>query len=243
MGPHRNGDRARLQQESHSHWVPEPHISRQGSLPNSPTRTTLHVNSRFIPGRVSLDIARFSSRLCAHYVFCAVAMQPQSSSSHNAMLGVRIKHPRSTNFYDDDETPGSLPKRPRSDSSLCNSDNEVVSDSNHRTDDELQAEDHSNQESRRITDVETVLPSVRTDQEAIDEYEVSQSARLAEENQSDTLSRLSSRKWVRGKSSIYLDAFNLALDTVLEEEVHLFDDAEKTLFKYWSDLSYEAQYL
>jgi len=170
-------------------------------------------------------------------------MLPQIPSSSSTMLGVRIKHPRSTNFYNDDETPGNPSKRPRSDSSLCESDIAAVSDGNLRTEDELTVEHHLQQEVRPITDVETTLPSVRTDQEAIDEYEVSQIARLAEESQSAALNRLTNRKWVRGKSSIYLDAFNLALETVLEQESHLFDDAENKLFKYWSDLSYEAQYL
>lgn len=40
-----------------------------------------------------------------------------------------------------------------------------------------------------------------------------------------------------------MDAFNLALDTVLEEESHLFDEAETKVFEDWKALSYEAQYL
>lgn len=51
------------------------------------------------------------------------------------------------------------------------------------------------------------------------------------------------RKWVRGKSSIYVDAFNLALDTVLEDETHLFDGKEMAVFDQWRGLDYEAQYL
>ena len=37
--------------------------------------------------------------------------------------------------------------------------------------------------------------------------------------------------------------FNLALDTVLDEESHLFDEAEKAVFEQWRALNYEAQYL
>ncbi|TQS39008.1 hypothetical protein Golomagni_00473 [Golovinomyces magnicellulatus] len=45
------------------------------------------------------------------------------------------------------------------------------------------------------------------------------------------------------KSSIYVDAFNLALETVLEDERHLFDIKELQIFAYWKELNYEAQYL
>ena len=45
------------------------------------------------------------------------------------------------------------------------------------------------------------------------------------------------------RSSIYVDAFNIALDTVLEQEEHLFSEKEKAVFAAWRDLDYEAQYL
>ncbi|RKF53630.1 Fanconi-associated nuclease 1-like protein [Golovinomyces cichoracearum] len=45
------------------------------------------------------------------------------------------------------------------------------------------------------------------------------------------------------KSSIYVDAFNLALETVLEDERHLFDVKEIQIFAYWKELNYEAQFL
>jgi len=68
-------------------------------------------------------------------------------------------------------------------------------------------------------------------------------ASQAAEGEDDVASRIDSRRWVRGKSSIYVDAFNLALDAVLEDEAHLFDDKETAVFAAWRDLSYEAQYL
>lgn len=82
------------------------------------------------------------------------------------------------------------------------------------------------------TDLESALPPVKTDKNAIEEYE----AMRAQE-------RMESRKWTKGKSSIYVDAFNLALDTVLEEEGQLFDSAELAIFDNWKKLGYEAQYL
>jgi len=89
--------------------------------------------------------------------------------------------------------------------------------------------------------LESALPDIRTDQEAIDEYEAQRAAEQSELNV--TKGSPNEQQAVRGKSSIYLDAFNLALQTVLEEESHLFDDAEKALFVHWNSLGYEAQYL
>ncbi|KAK6340669.1 hypothetical protein TWF696_008994 [Orbilia brochopaga] len=45
------------------------------------------------------------------------------------------------------------------------------------------------------------------------------------------------------RSSIYVDAFNIALDTVLEDESYLFDDSEHEIFQKYRDLDYEAKYL
>ena len=88
----------------------------------------------------------------------------------------------------------------------------------------------------KTTDLETALPPISTDKEAIQAYET---ARLAETSESQT----DQPKWIPGQRSIYVDAFNLALDTVLEDESHLFDDAEREVFEAWRNLDYEAQYL
>ena len=88
------------------------------------------------------------------------------------------------------------------------------------------------------------MPDVKTDHEAIEEYESSQAARAASDKSLTASDRLCSRKWVKGRSSIYVDAFNLALETVIAEESHLFDDVEKEVFDHWfNELSYEAKYL
>jgi Fanconi-associated nuclease 1 len=91
------------------------------------------------------------------------------------------------------------------------------------------------------TDLESALPAVSTDAEAIEEYEAFKASQSQESK--GTEERLRDRKWERGKSSIYVDAFNLALDTVLDEESHLFDEAEMEVFRLWRELNYEAQYL
>ena len=88
------------------------------------------------------------------------------------------------------------------------------------------------------TDLEQALAPIKTDKEAIEEYEA---MRAAQNEQRER--RLDSGEWVKGKSSIYVDAFNLALDTVLEEESHLFDAAELKVFEDWRKLDYEYQYL
>ncbi|KAF3396127.1 hypothetical protein F1880_007302 [Penicillium rolfsii] len=92
------------------------------------------------------------------------------------------------------------------------------------------------------TELETSLPAIPTDEDAIKAYETSKV-----ENDTDAEPglhvRLRDGVWQRGKSSIYVDAFNLALETVLEEESHLFDAAEMEVFNQWKDLAYESQYL
>lgn len=92
------------------------------------------------------------------------------------------------------------------------------------------------------TELESSLPAIDTDSHAIEEYEASQSIPDHEE-EPGLRERLQDGKWRKGKSSIYVDAFNLALETVLDEEAHLFDDAEMEVFKQWKELSYESQYL
>lgn len=88
------------------------------------------------------------------------------------------------------------------------------------------------------TDLETTLPP--TDEKAaIAAYQAS----AGDSTYDSSSTRISNRKWIPGRSSIYVDAFNLALDTVLEDESHLFDQAENAVFQDWHDLSYEAQYL
>jgi Fanconi-associated nuclease 1 len=100
----------------------------------------------------------------------------------------------------------------------------------------------------RGTQLEATLPPVQTDEEAIEAYEAYKAGESVETEtrqgiEGTTLSRLESRSWIRGRSSIYVDAFNLALDTVLEEEGHLFNEAELDLFRQWRELDYEVQYL
>lgn len=53
------------------------------------------------------------------------------------------------------------------------------------------------------------------------------------------------KKFVRGTytRSIYVDAFNLALDTVLKEESYLFSEDETEVFARYRSLEYEAQHL
>lgn len=123
--------------------------------------------------------------------------------------------------------PATAPKRRR----------EVIPDSEDEVDHDLSIRHHE-------TALESALPPVIADQEAIDEYEAMRaSQRSNDEQDGPPSSDVDRRKWVRGKSSIYVDAFNLALDTVLEDEAHLFDTKEKAVFDEWRNLPYEAQYL
>ncbi|UPK90600.1 hypothetical protein LCI18_001535 [Fusarium solani-melongenae] len=93
----------------------------------------------------------------------------------------------------------------------------------------------------RPTDFENVMAPTDGGTKAIEEYEAIKSSQASAEDEDTT--EKAPPQWVKGRSSIYLDAFNLALDTVLEEECHLFDDKENEVFRQWRDLDYEAQYL
>ncbi|KAI1006929.1 Fanconi-associated nuclease 1 [Podosphaera aphanis] len=93
---------------------------------------------------------------------------------------------------------------------------------------------------QHTTELETALPSIKVDDEAINGYNL---IRTAENLSEDLKSRLGDRRWIKGQSSIYVDAFNLALGTVLDDEIHLFDSKEQEVFAQWKQLEYESQYL
>lgn len=174
-----------------------------------------------------------------------------SAAGHNAMLGRRVAHPAATRFQDDDGTPPA--KRLKIRESTDGEDSRDASGhedlnltlNNYRDEvPDSEEDDDASEEERsilkRLTELESALPPVKTDKDAIEEYE---SMRAAEDIPEDIKSRLSQRNWTKGKSSIYVDAFNLALETVLEDECHLFDEKEMEVFRQWRELEYEAQYL
>ncbi|KAL2160922.1 hypothetical protein VTH06DRAFT_8634 [Thermothelomyces fergusii] len=103
--------------------------------------------------------------------------------------------------------------------------------------------DHQASEPRHPTAFESSLPAVATDEKAIQEYAVLCASQSCQNDAETASARTGTQQWVRGRSSIYVDAFNLALDTVLEDESHLFDAKEKSVFEHWRSLGYEAQYL
>ena len=188
-----------------------------------------------------------------------MVLQARSPASHNEMLGHRIRHPASTNFENVFSTPAA--KRPKR---LDSTDSSLSRKELSEAEDELERERSPRVQARRLlrevpdseadtddddgfplnsvrkTELESALPPIKTDKEAIAEYEAT---RAAEAHDLDLKGRLGQRKWVQGKSSIYVDAFSLALETVLEDESHLFDEAETAVFEYWKSLSYEGQYL
>jgi Fanconi-associated nuclease 1 len=174
-----------------------------------------------------------------------MVLDVQGATIHNSMIR-RIPHPTSTNF-DDDILPSA--KRLKSNESTDgdsrdNSEEEpAVHTPKYRLRDEIpdSEDDESDIEggTAPLTELESALLAVKTDKEAIDEYEAMRASDLPE----DLITRLNSRSWTKGQSSIYVDAFNLALETVLEDENHLFDEKEMEVFNKWRNLDYEAQYL
>ena len=181
-------------------------------------------------------------------------LEPRSPAVHNAMLGQRIPHPASTNYEEDFAFPIAkrLKRFDSTDSSLSRVDfeDDVQLDRSPQkvardvADSEAESGDGDEDEafaplSSSQTELESALPAVKNDKEAIRDYEASRAAQAA-----STLSTGSKAgAWIPGRSSIYVDAFNLALDTVMEDEGHLFDEPETEVFNLWRKLSYEAQYL
>lgn len=166
-----------------------------------------------------------------------MALRTKSPSVHNKLLGEKIKHPPSTNFDDDFPTPASK-RLKRLDTTHSP---ETSDDSPSRTDIPDSGDDGDDDGGVPLpssqTALESSLPAVKTDKEAIAEYEAYKAS------EQTLKERLGNGRWEKGRSSIYVDAFNLALETVLEEEGHLFDEAELNLFLQWKNLNYESQYL
>jgi Fanconi-associated nuclease 1 len=166
--------------------------------------------------------------------------------AHGLMLGSK-----NVEFYRDDAPP---PKRLKTLESTDGEDSRDVSgdeavlrtprieqDEIPDSDAESDVEDAGRIVPKQSTELESVLPPVKTDKEAIEEYEA---MRMVDQDLPEDLkARLGQRNWAHGKTSIYVDAFNLALETVLEDEKHLFDEKELEIFEQWRKLEYEAQYL
>lgn len=93
---------------------------------------------------------------------------------------------------------------------------------------------------RYPTDFENALPSTQPDEKAFEAYEEYKSSQKSEQDKKPSQQN---PLWIKGRSSIYVDAFNLALDTVLDEEAELFDARELDVFQQWKMLDYESQYL
>lgn len=110
----------------------------------------------------------------------------------------------------------------------------------HDSEEEPLSEAEDGFKAQRPTELESALAPVRTDKEAIAEYDAMWAA---EDVPEDLKTRLKERRWGKGKSSIYVDAFNLCLETVLSDESHLFDEKEIRVFGQWRELDYESQYL
>ncbi|EKD20730.1 coiled-coil domain-containing protein MTMR15 [Drepanopeziza brunnea f. sp. 'multigermtubi' MB_m1] len=178
-----------------------------------------------------------------------MVLESLGATGHNAMVRGRTPHPASTKYHDDDLPPAKRLKTSESTNrENSKSENERILQGpglqKHEIPESEDDDDGSGGEEpsrpQRPTELESVLPPVKTDKGAIDEYEA---MRAAEEVPQDLKSRITQRSWVQGKSSIYVDAFNLALETVLDDESHLFDEKEMEVFRQWRELRYEAQYL
>lgn len=187
-----------------------------------------------------------------------MVLQSLGATLHNQMLGgKRVPHPASTNFDEKSSSPAAkrLKRRRSTDSFLSRNSSSGEEEgeeiglrtptpkphSKEHPDSEGDNDEEQDFVPSSQTDLESTLPPVKTDKQAIDDYEATTAAETVGGSNSED--QVGQWKWTRGRSSIYVDAFNLALETVLEEEDHLFDEAENAVFKHWKALSYEAQYL
>ncbi|KAG6087009.1 hypothetical protein E4U30_001621 [Claviceps sp. LM220 group G6] len=155
-----------------------------------------------------------------------------AASCHNDSLSERpLKRRRQDETKDSDTETGHL-------QSLCSGENraqkEAPRKAHLRVHEKVPA-------SNGATAVEDVLPPTQIDDSAIEEYEHKNASRL--DTEGDDAAKKTKSLWIKGRSSIYVDAFNLALDTVLEEESVLFDEKEMEVFQQWKQLDYETQYL
>ena len=170
-----------------------------------------------------------------------MALNPKSPSVHNQMITRFIKHPKSTNFDGDQDRPLKRQKTGDSPKKAPPTPRKTVKREILDSDDENGGTIVKEEPKEHKTDLESALPEVKTGDDAIEAYEAFKASQDEQTGGADE--RLEKRSWVRGKSSLYVDAFNLALDTVLDEEGHLFDEAETEVFRIWRNLDYEAQYL
>jgi Fanconi-associated nuclease 1 len=167
-----------------------------------------------------------------------VKPNPAQTSNEPPRKRARLDEIKDSDDEDGDSTPASVNEYDENDRDL--------SDLKERTTDgppDAEADDDGRSRPAHQTAFESSLPAVATDKEAIEEYEAMRASQASQEAADSASARIDNRRWIRGKSSIYVDAFNLALDTVLEDEAHLFDAKEKRIFEEWRGLSYEAQYL
>lgn len=149
-----------------------------------------------------------------------------------------------TGGYDDH--PAVDPDRPRKRPRLSDGNPPANDSENDVPDDEDDTVLQKQVEASRLDDdgikdpgVESALPETRPD-EAVGKYEAASVSQAAPDDSDPAPAK---GMWIKGRRSIYVDAFNLALNTVLEDETHLFDERERHVFDQWKALHYESQYL
>jgi Fanconi-associated nuclease 1 len=186
-----------------------------------------------------------------------MALLSKGTTKHNETLERRVQHQCSSSRYEYNDMPPAKRRKAveRTDTeeqfSLDRSDSESISESlrtyreeipdSQEDDFDEESDEHVRFSDQRPTELEIALAPVKTDKEAITEYELMRAA--GEVIPTNLKERLDTGNWTKGRSSIYVDAFNLALETVLKDEAHLFDEVEIEVFSRWKALDYDTQYL
>src|ERR1700753_2967071 len=101
-----------------------------------------------------------------------------STAGHNRMLGSLIPHPKSTHFDTDDEKSSSRPvKRLKREDTGDTSDADSISALKYSVDgSSAQVSEDEEPPQNSQTNLESALPPIKTDQEAIDDYEAYKAA-------------------------------------------------------------------
>lgn len=164
------------------------------------------------------------STLTTFHTYNVDMLESQSHSKHNSMLGYLVKHPKSTNYeeavskspvkqtestYDEqaDDIQSRPAKRvkpslPEYEESVADIFSRQVSpDRSTRVIPDSDADSDSEDieaaaTSSRPTDLESALPPIKTDKEAIRDYEIARAAQNGQEDGREE--RLSQRKWIKG---------------------------------------------
>ncbi|KHJ35619.1 putative coiled-coil domain-containing protein mtmr15 [Erysiphe necator] len=218
----------------------------------------------------SNQLEKSASKIKSQYANTVNLTQPLSSSHRKnqnhtqATKRLKVNHsPKdendvnviTTNSNEKNKAPNLFNLLPNQSGGKNDGEDRVLNKNPGMKNDDLGCELSIEEETVRETDLELALPMTISQVDAesvIKDYKIIQSLKNEPQEEKLGLSQTSiidysihhdSDSFSDSRSSIYVDAFNLVLKTVLQDEGHLFNVKELEVFKNWRELDYEAQYL